>query len=620
MRFLLVLILVSLSSSTEHWFVFDRYQFPGFYTSLFTLLSSPVNQTNLSFALSSYQHSITIQLNQNKQTIQLSIERADLLSNTFNHLIFLAVRQSMKVESYVNCKLMDSYLFYSTDFIDQKLTFEVHDLAEGIQHIQLAPEDDYQRDIFEKFSCRMQSTENKTNVIGKPLIRKIQQVIEKVQQQPRRHSDPNSSLQLSTDSLTIVYKPDITPKEDNNTNFQTILYIPQFQFFIRYFPRERLFHIRFDNKNRTQFLLYVDKSADLLRSDGASQDVSSTTMIFLRITPRRITCYVNCELTDQEFILDTFYVRNILRQLMTKTISYQQYDQQSTLILFNKTMTDIATMFSCSKLDEKQDDSLPDKYALRKFVNALDVLVNNLESSVLTNNQTILTTTPSQNVSAIDIHSINGFGSLKLPLSNTVANDVQLYGKSCLTDDDCNLNNASLKCRNDRCTCAIRWFWSTNSSRCLSCKDLSIGSRCFRLSNHKSSWMETIDFCRDDNSLDGQSDYSMKLVSNLNLTDIELLKTSLIEEDDGEQLDYFYWIGLTNQIDMPKQRVTSASTPKDFYWFDTGKVAQLNKSDLWCSQREETTNDTNRICVTLTSCGLYADDCQRNYRFLCEAI
>ena len=256
----------------------------------------------------------------------------------------------------------------------------------------------------------------------------------------------------------------------------------------------------------------------------------------------------------------------------------------------------------------------PSFFRFRKFVNALDVLVNNLETSVLTNNQTA----PIQNVSAIDIPSINGFGSLKLPVSNTIANDVQLYGKSCLTDDDCNLNNASLKCRNERCTCAMRWFWSTNSSRCLSCKDLSIGSRCFRLSNHKSSWMETIDFCRDDNFLDGQSDYSMKLVSNLNLTDIELLKTSLIEEDDGEQLDYFYWIGLTNQIDMQKEHVASVS--KNFYWFDTGKVAQVNKSDLWCSQKEQSANDTNPICVTLTSCGLYADDCQRNYRFLCEAI
>ena len=52
MRILLLLIFVSLSSTNEHWFVFDQNQFPGFYTPLFTLISST---KNFSFALSTYQ-------------------------------------------------------------------------------------------------------------------------------------------------------------------------------------------------------------------------------------------------------------------------------------------------------------------------------------------------------------------------------------------------------------------------------------------------------------------------------------------------------------------------------------------------------------------------------------
>jgi hypothetical protein len=77
-----------------------------------------------------------------------------------------------------------------------------------------------------------------------------------------------------------------------------------------------------------------------------------------------ITCYVNCELTDQEFIIDSLYIQNIIRQ----TIEQKQiieYNKQSTLILFNKSIEQIAANFFCSKLDKKNEDLLPDKYALR---------------------------------------------------------------------------------------------------------------------------------------------------------------------------------------------------------------------------------------------------------------
>ena len=40
--------------------------------------------------------------------------------------------------------------------------------------------------------------------------------------------------------------------------------------------------------------------------------------------------------------------------------------------------------------------------------------------------------------------------------------------------------------------------------------------------------------------MDEQQEYTMKLASNLNRTDIELLKRSLLQEEEGEQLDYYY--------------------------------------------------------------------------------
>jgi hypothetical protein len=82
-----------------------------------------------------------------------------------------------------------------------------------------------------------------------------------------------------------------------------------------------------------------------------------------------ITCYVNCELTDQEFIIDSLYVQNIIQQTMNNQKyegkQFIEYDRQSTLILFNKTIEQIAANFFCLKLDKKYEDLLPDKYALR---------------------------------------------------------------------------------------------------------------------------------------------------------------------------------------------------------------------------------------------------------------
>ena len=251
-------------------------------------------------------------------------------------------------------------------------------------------------------------------------------------------------------------------------------------------------------------------------------------------------------------------------------------------------------------------------YHYRKFANALDILMNNLDTPP-SNDQTV---TP--NISTVNIHAINGFGSLLAPSSNTMPNEVYEYDRTCFNDQDCSSNNSSLRCQNGRCICPTRYFWSTTFHRCIPCKDLSIGNRCFRLSNHKSTWYESNDYCRDETAFDEQ--YTMKLTSNLNRTDIELLKQSLIHEDNGEQLDYFYWIGSISRLDTRKisrsKRQISATT---FRWYDTGAIVQLNLPNIWCSQREQPLNH-NEQCISLTSCGLYADDCQRNYRFICEAI
>lgn len=136
----------------------------------------------------------------------------------------------------------------------------------------------------------------------------------------------------------------------------------QYAFQIRYYSKEHLFYIQFNNENHTQFVLYADKSQE-------NSNQTSDVILFLHITPLMITCYVNCELTDQEFIVDSLYIQNIIRQTMKKSMDNPkeiiEYDQQSTLVLFNKSIEQIAANFFCLKLDKKYEDLLPDKYALR---------------------------------------------------------------------------------------------------------------------------------------------------------------------------------------------------------------------------------------------------------------
>ena len=156
--------------------------------------------------------------------------------------------------------------------------------------------------------------------------------------------------------------------KNTETNFLTIINVSQFSFHIRYYPKEHLFYIQFNHENRTQFLLYADKSTDLITSDNSTfnnNNQSSAVVLFLHITPMMISCYVNCELTDQEFIIDSLYVQNIIRQTMDNQKQFIEYDRQSTLVLFNQSIEQIAANFFCLKLEKKNEDLLPDKYALR---------------------------------------------------------------------------------------------------------------------------------------------------------------------------------------------------------------------------------------------------------------
>ena len=143
----------------------------------------------------------------------------------------------------------------------------------------------------------------------------------------------------------------------NSSSFHPILYSSQDEFHVQYYPNDRLFQVRFDNENRTQFVLYADKANDRLLTAKAEL------LVFLHIAPTKISCYVNCELTDQEFITDSSYVRTALRQIMNS--NRYEYNRASTLILSNRSIEQLATSFFCSKLDQKNEEPLPDKYALR---------------------------------------------------------------------------------------------------------------------------------------------------------------------------------------------------------------------------------------------------------------
>lgn len=258
----------------------------------------------------------------------------------------------------------------------------------------------------------------------------------------------------------------------------------------------------------------------------------------------------------------------------------------------------------------------------------------NYDQNEKQNSKTHSSLTPIQNVSAVNRPVINGFGSLQeLPLNptfeaSTISSETIEYEKLCSIDENCDKNKSSMICQSNHCICPKRLFWSSQLHRCIVCHDLLIGNRCFRLSSHKSTWNEANEYCQHDNLMDDEQEYTMKLASNLNQTDIQYLKQSFTHSHHHEHHDYMYWIGATSDFIQKKVYHYNYRAKRDipmiiYRWYDNHEVAQINLNELWCSQIDYThlsTINNNELCVTITSCGLYTEDCQTNYRFICEAI
>lgn len=276
----------------------------------------------------------------------------------------------------------------------------------------------------------------------------------------------------------------------------------------------------------------------------------------------------------------------------------------------------------------------PSITVFRKFANTLDILVHSLDSSEEDPASAPITVNPKRKISTVNIPLINGFGSLKAPSLSSDMNTeapsipqelIDVYDP-CLTHEDCQNNVSSMLCKSGSCSCPDTLFWSSTAHRCLACHDLFIGNRCFRLLNHKLSWYQAHDYCQNDNPIADEQEYTMKLASKLDRTDIESLKQAFFHQNNYEA-DYIYWIGATSYSDMRKLHQLNLKTRRqvptvEFHWYDDAQGSLIDMKDVRCPQmtstKREEMNDNER-CVGITSCGLYADDCQRNNRFICEA-
>lgn len=193
-----ILLLLGLVLADEHWFVFEQNEFSGFETPLFTLILNNATGHNESkifdFTHSTYERSIQVELSQGhfaERTFRLNLERADFFSNTFFHLIFLVIRQQNHFQTYVNCKLIDSHLLYSVPENNSSASYQLENFPQTIKHFHTATDDPhYYQQIFDQYGCKTTSTieskDNQTTSIAKPLIRKMQDVIGKVQRRKQR--------------------------------------------------------------------------------------------------------------------------------------------------------------------------------------------------------------------------------------------------------------------------------------------------------------------------------------------------------------------------------------------------------------------------------------------------
>jgi hypothetical protein len=205
----LVLTSTCLSSNDDHWFVFERFRFPAFYTSLLTLTSMVDNSTNtsdyvnISLSLDNYRQSIVLDIDHRHDTnelveqqtrIELNIARADFLQQQIDQVIFLAVKQHRLFEVYVNCKLIDTYLFTSSmnnNNEHNRTLLQVNRIHRHIKHNQFSSLNmSARQQFFDIWSCKTSanisiSNQTATSIVDRSLIRQMQQIIERVQQQHR---------------------------------------------------------------------------------------------------------------------------------------------------------------------------------------------------------------------------------------------------------------------------------------------------------------------------------------------------------------------------------------------------------------------------------------------------
>ena len=228
---------------------------------------------------------------------------------------------------------------------------------------------------------------------------------------------------------------------------------------------------------------------------------------------------------------------------------------------------------------------------------------------------------------------IDGYGSLKTQDVNLTMNsrvtvvlqEIIAYGDICSIDIDCKNNVSSMICHSSHCICPSGFFWSSSSKRCVICQDLLVGNRCFHLSNHKSTWYQANDYCQNEHTVSENLDYMMKLASNLSIAEIQYIQEQLSQESNKNQdMNYVYWIGASSYSDTKilhqlNHRTRRQIRRTEFRWYDNEEIARINLSNLWCS-KIVSSQQQNGICVSITSCGLHAEDCQRHDRFICEAF
>jgi hypothetical protein len=188
------LALTATAKISEHWFMFDRYVFPGFYTPLVSLNDSTIQNTSrLTFAFLPYDDLILLTLTSSnvteiKKEWRLNIDRADLLSHKAKQMIFVGIRRDGTIETYVNCKLIESIANDPQSFDLLSHTWSIDQLTDLIDYHEITTDYENERGtLFDNLSCKstrsVAPSKNDTPTIkDSTMIRKMQYIIDRVRQ------------------------------------------------------------------------------------------------------------------------------------------------------------------------------------------------------------------------------------------------------------------------------------------------------------------------------------------------------------------------------------------------------------------------------------------------------